>query len=86
MKHAPTHFGLLGYEIVSDVDHGKITATLELPSRTPPRAVLLRVRHPTAKPIQNVTVNGKDWRGFDPARELIRLEGLQGTVAITAAY
>ena len=37
VKNAPTYFGPLAYEIVSDVDHGKITATIEVPSRTPPR-------------------------------------------------
>ena len=52
VRGAPTWFGTVGYEIVSDVDHGKITATVEMPSRTPPAAVLLRLRHPKALPIQ----------------------------------
>ena len=26
VKNAPTHFGVAGYEIVSDVEHGKIAA------------------------------------------------------------
>ena len=59
MKNAPTHFGTVAYEIVSDVDHGKITATVEMPSRNPPKSVLLRLRHPKALPIKSVTVNGK---------------------------
>jgi hypothetical protein len=85
-KNAPTHFGTLTYEIVSDVDDGKITATVEIPFRNPPKSVLLRFRHPKAAPIKRVTVNGKNWRGFDNAQEIIRLEGLQGTVAVTARY
>ena len=85
-KNAPTHFGALTYEIVSDVDHGKITATVEVPSRSPPKSVLLRFRHPQAAPIKRVTVNGRNWRGFDNTQEIIRLEGLQGSVAVTARY
>ena len=39
VKNAPTYFGTLAYEIVSDVDNGKITATVEMPSRNPPKSV-----------------------------------------------
>jgi hypothetical protein len=35
VKNAPTVFGPVAYEIVSDADHGKITATVEMPSRRP---------------------------------------------------
>ena len=59
----------MAYEIVSDVDHGKITATVEMPSRNPPKSVLLRFRHPKASPIKSVTVNGKPWTDFDPVKE-----------------
>ena len=31
VKNAPTYFGTVAYEIVSDADHGKITATVEIP-------------------------------------------------------
>ena len=86
VRNAPTHFGAVTYEIVSDVGEGRITATVEIPSRNPPKSVLLRFRHPQAAPIQRVTVNSSDWRGFDDAQEVIRLEGLQGKVAVTAHY
>jgi len=86
VKNAPTHFGTLAYEIVSDVDHGKITVTVELPSRNPPKAVLLRLRHPKASPIKSVMVNGKPWQNFDPVKEVIRLEGLTGNVTVQANY
>ncbi len=68
------------------MDQGRITARVEIPSRNPPQAVLLRLRHPRATPIKSVTLNGKEWRGFDSAREIIRLEGLRGTVEVTARY
>ncbi len=58
VKNAPTCFGALAYEIVSDVDNGKINATVEMPSRKAPKEVVLRFRHPKAAPIKAVTVNG----------------------------
>ena len=86
VRNAPTHFGPLGYEIVSDVDGGTITVEADLPSRTPPAEVLVRLRHPTAAPIKGATVNGKRWDDFDPERELVRLTGLTGTVDLQVRY
>jgi len=83
---APTYFGSMGYEIVSDVDKGTITATIELPSRTAPKGVWLRLRHPKALPIKSVTVNGKPWKDFDADKEAIVLRGLTGKVTVTASY
>ncbi len=86
VSNAPTHFGNLNYQIVSDVDHGKITANIEIPSRNPPRSLSLRLRHPTSAPIKRATVNGNEWRNLDPDRELIRLTGVRGRANITAYY
>jgi len=86
VKNAPTHFGTVAYEIVSDVDNGQIAATVEMPSRKPPKAVLLRLRHPEAAPIQSVTVNGKPWTDFDAAQEVIRLHDVEGTIKVETGY
>lgn len=86
VKNAPTWFGMVGYEIVSDVDHGKIDATVELPSRKATKEVVLRFRHPKAAPIMSVTVNGKSWTEFNQDKETITLKDLTGTVAVTAQY
>ena len=59
VKNAPTHYGTVGYEIVSDADNGKITATIGMPTRNPPSAVVLRLRHPKALPIKGVAVDGQ---------------------------
>jgi hypothetical protein len=83
---APTHFGTLDYEILSDADHGRISATVSIPSRRSPAAVLLRLRHPRAAPLRRVLVDGQDWTGFDPDQETIRLEGRRGTVKVEARY
>jgi hypothetical protein len=86
VKNSPTHFGATAFEIVSDVDHGKISATVEMPSRNPPKSVLLRFRHPKAAPIKSVTVNGRDWKAFNTDRETVELKGLAGTVAVRVNY
>lgn len=86
VRNAPTYFGTAAYEIVSDLDRGVITATLEMPARRPPRAVLLRLRHPQRQPIKRVTVNGKAWSDFDPVREVVHLRELRGPVRVETAY
>ena len=86
VKNAPTYFGATAYEIVSDVDHGKISATVEMPSRKPPKTVILRFRHPKSLPIKGVTVNGAAWTDFDPGKELISLHDVAGTVKLEAKY
>jgi hypothetical protein len=86
VRNAPTHFGPVDYEIVSDVDQGKISAMVTMPSRNPPKEVWLRLRHPKSAPIAGVTVDGKEWRDFDPVRETVRLTGMSGRVAVLVRY
>jgi hypothetical protein len=86
VKNAPTHFGPAGYEIVSDADNGRITATVDMPSRRPPASVRLRLRHPKALPMKNVMVIGHPWMDFDPIKEIITLHDLNGTVKVESFY
>jgi hypothetical protein len=86
VQNAPSAFGPVGYEIVSDVDNGKIHAAVELPSRKQPQALLLRLRHPKAAPIRSVTVNGKSWTKVKADKETIDLTGLKGKIALAARY
>ena len=86
VKSAPTYFGPLAYEILSDVDNGKITATLEIPSRNPPKSVVVRFRHPKAAPIKSAMVDGKPWSDFDPAKEIVRLRNVRGSVKVETVY
>ena len=86
MRHAPSWFGPVGYEIVSDVEHGTIRATVQMPSRKAPREVLLRLRHPEGLPMKRVTVNGKPWSGFSAAEECVKLVGASGEVHVEALY
>lgn len=86
VKNAPTYFGTLAYEIISDVDNGKITATIEIPNRNPAHSTILRFRHPKALPIKAVTVNGRPWKNFDPNKEVIKVTGLDGNLVVVASY
>lgn len=86
VKNAPTYFGAVNYQIVSDIDHGKIEATIDLPNRRPVKQVVLRLRHPASAEIKDVEVNGKPWLGIDRERETITLPGMTGTVKVVAHY
>jgi hypothetical protein len=86
VQNAPTHFGDVGYEIISAVNDGLITVKVNLPSRQSPREVRLQLRHPDSSPIIGVTVNGKKWANYDPIAGVISLRGLQGVLHIEAAY
>jgi hypothetical protein len=76
----------LAYEIVSDVDNGKITANVEIPNRNPPKTVIVRFRHPKSAAIKNVKVNGKPRKQFNIAKETIELSGVTGKVSMVATY
>jgi len=86
VRNAPTVFGPVAYEIVSDADHGKITATVEMPSRRSAESVWLRLRHPQSAPIKRVKINGRPWADFDPAKEVIGLAGSRGALRVEAEY
>jgi hypothetical protein len=86
VRNAPTHFGPVGYELVSDVEHSRLVATITLPSRNPPREVVLVLRHPASAAIAAVKVNGKDWTDFDAARGWVRLHGLSGQARVEVRW
>jgi hypothetical protein len=86
VRNAPTHFGPVGYEIVSDAAPGRLTATVTLPSRNPPLVAVLVLRHPAAAPLAAVKVNGKHWTDFDPAQGWIMLRGLSGQARIEVKW
>jgi len=86
VQNAPTHFGTVSYEITSDANLGKIAATIEMPSRNPPKSVLLRLRHPQKLVMKSITINGNPWTDFDPVKEAVRLHDVKGTVKLQAVY
>ncbi|HLW80028.1 MAG TPA: hypothetical protein VKU44_10570, partial [Terriglobia bacterium] len=87
IRNAPTYFGPVSYQMRSNVHDGTISMSLDPPSRNAPRQIVVRFRHPDAKPIRQVTVNGSPWTDFDADRGDIRLPGeMKGQTTIVAAY
>ena len=52
---------------------GEITATIDPPRRTDPRRFWCAFRHPEAKPIRSVSVNGSSWTDFDAKKEWVSI-------------
>lgn len=86
VANAPTHFGPVGYEIVSSSDKGFIEATVQCPTRTPPSEIMLRVRHPEGKPMKSVQVDGRAYTGFDLEREIVWLKPNGGKLEVKVMY
>jgi hypothetical protein len=73
VERAPTHFGPLSMSIRSNAQAGRISAEVTLKSRTRPRALVIRLRHPDGKRMQSVTVNGQPHKGFDAVKEWVEI-------------
>jgi hypothetical protein len=83
---APTRFGNVGYELHSEIDHGKISAVLHLPEGYR-AATKLRLRVPGGKVLRTVTLNGAPWTDFSPKQEVVNLpSGRQGKISVEASY
>jgi len=46
----------------------------------------LRLRHPNSALIKSVKVNGKDWKDFDPSKEVVKLHDLKDSVSVEIKY
>lgn len=86
IEGAASHFGPLSLRISANEDASEIQAVLTPPVRNPPRNIFLRLRHPGAKPIQSVTLNGQA-HAFDAKKEWAVLPGrLNGEQKVVARY
>jgi hypothetical protein len=86
VTNAPTRFGAVSYRITSHASDGYIEATIHAPTRTPPAALVLRLRHPDGKRIRAVTLNGKRTTQFDPLKECITIKPSAGAIVVRADY
>ena len=86
IERAATYFGEMGYEIHSEIEKGKISMTLNPPTRNAPETINIRFRHPQQKPIKKVTVNGKEWQDFDVEKEIVRFGKTTARTRIVALY
>lgn len=60
--------------IESQAGPGKIAADIQAPERSRPETILLRLRHPQARPTESVTVNGRPWTDFNKQKECVRIQ------------
>ena len=87
IERAASCFGPLSVQYESHAAEGTIKVTFDPPTRNRPRTVYLRIRHPQAKPIKSVLLNGKPYDKTDPGKEWIILPGeLEGRQEIVAQY
>ncbi len=86
VRNAPTRFGPVSYTLTSAVKRGVVEAVIEPPTRSRPKAVVLRIRHPEGKPLRAVLVNGREHRDLDRAAETIRLSPPAETITVKAQY
>jgi hypothetical protein len=87
IQRAATHFGPLSLQYDSQAAKGTIKVVLDPPVRNSPQAIYLRIRHPQAKPLQSVLLNGQAYDKLDRDKEWIVLPGtLQGRQEIVACY
>jgi hypothetical protein len=87
IRDASTHFGKLSYIIRSQVREGRISMSLDPSTRNTPSRIIVRLRHPEAKLIQRVMVNGSGCQDFDAERGDIELPGhLKERTQIVAEY
>lgn len=86
VNNAPTRFGNVGYELRSEILHGKVTATVLLPEAY--RATTeLRLRVPGGRKLRAVMLNGGPWADFSPEQEVVTIPArYRGTIRIEALY
>jgi hypothetical protein len=78
VRDAPTSFGPVSYSIVSGKRSARVS--IEVPGRTPPRMLGLRLRLPRGYRLRRMTLNGRPFSGFDAATGTIHLSGRTGSL------
>jgi hypothetical protein len=86
VTNAPTRFGPASYCLTSRVSQGRIEATVQPPTRNPPEAIVLRLRHPEGRPLRSVLVNGRRHMIFSRDSETIRLLAPAAPLTLQANY
>jgi len=86
ISNGPTRWGRVGFSIYSQINAGKIIASVALPSGAPP-LTKLRLRAPAGHKIHSVLLNGQPWSQFDADEETITIPPhISHAVKIEARY
>ena len=75
IERAASEFGPLAFTMTSRSAAGELSATVTAPTRNPPKTIYVRFRHPEAKRMQSVTVNGQPHDQFNAEKEWVVLAG-----------
>ncbi len=87
VERAPTYYGDISLTVDSHSGSGTLTASIETPKRQPMKRLIVRLRHPEAKPMRSVTVNGQNWTGFDVQKEWVVIDKpVEATYVVEARY
>lgn len=87
VRRAPTYYGRLSMRVESRAASGALLAEIDMPERTIPGTLLIRLRHPNGRPIRSVAVNGRPWNDFDAQKEWVRIERPNvGRYSVVASY
>ena len=87
IERAPSHFGVLSFELEANASEDKIRAVVDPPARNNAKNIFVRIRHPKERPIQSVTVNGQPYERFDAKKEWVILPGnVKGRQQIEVSY
>ena len=73
VERAPTDFGDISFTVRSQAAASQLTAEIDMPERHQPKTLLLRLRHPQARSIRSVTVNGQPWTDVNLEKEWVRI-------------
>jgi hypothetical protein len=73
VRRAPTRYGMLSMTVSSRAAARQIDADIEMPDRTLPGTLLVRLRHPSGDRIRAVELNGQEWTDFDATKEWVRI-------------
>jgi len=71
VERAPTYYGELSMSVESKAGSSQLSAQIKMPNRRSPKQLVVRFRHPQDKPMQSVTVNGREWDNFNARKEWV---------------
>jgi hypothetical protein len=80
VRDAPTSFGRVAFSIQSF--ENRIRVSIDVPSRSPVRALSLRLRLPDGKRVSEVRLDGRPFRRLDSRAETIDLSGHTGRLEL----
>lgn len=82
--NAPTRFGPVSFQIVSAANAGRIEATIDTPTRTPPGEIVIRLRDPQGRRITRVEVEGRPDATFNADDDTVHVRQPQGQLKVAA--